>query len=120
MSSCSATQGKFCPSRMHDGRAFTDYRPRCIVNAELLQNLRNNDMPVSSYDSRLYLQQNAESIIEKSMQNAYNNLLCPCKAYDDIAGIDTMEPERYVVRCNTTSCTRDEVNPLGIGDGRAY
>jgi len=28
--------------------------------------------------------------------------------------------ERFVVRCDTVSCKRTEVNPNGLGDGRAY
>jgi hypothetical protein len=33
------SQKPMCPTRMSDGRAFTDYRPRCVVNAE--ENAKN-------------------------------------------------------------------------------
>lgn len=120
MSSCSAKNGKYCPSRMNDGRIFTDYRPKCIVNADLMQQLRSNNVTASSYDSRMFLQKNAEMIMQKQKEDAYNNMDCACQAYDPNSGIDTMAPEKYVVKCNSVSCYREEVNPNGIGDGRNY
>lgn len=42
----------------------------------------------------------------------------PCQRPADTAG--TMLPERYVVRCDAAVCMRQEVNPAGLGDGRAY
>ena len=121
MSSCSGFKGEVCPSRMNDGRAFTDYRPRCIINSDLIDNLRQKNVINSSYDSRMYLQTNADQIIQDAQASAYENLSCDCKEYDNhINGIDTMAPERYTVRCNSTSCYRAEVNPNGIGDGRNY
>ncbi len=121
MSSCSAFKGKVCPSRMNDGRAFTDYRPRCMVNSSLMNELKQNNMAESSYESRMYLQNNADIVMANDQRNAYENLTCDCKAYNnEVFGIDTMAPERYVVRCNTVSCSRQEVNPNGIGDGRSY
>jgi len=121
MSSCSATNGKFCPSRMNDGRTFTDYRPRCMINTDLMQELKSNNMLTSSYESRMYLQNNADTIMQKQKENAYNNLTCACQPYEnDVSGIDTMQPERYVIKCNSVSCYREEVNPGGIGDGRNY
>ena len=120
MSSCNAKNSKFCPSRMNDGRTFTDYRPRCIINTDLMQELRSNNMVASSYESRMYLQKNAESIMQKQMETAYKNMDCACQAYDENSGINTMAPEKYVVKCNSVSCYREEVNPNGIGDGRGY
>ncbi len=40
-----------CPIKMADGRAFTDYRPRCMVNSELLSDVYNNSMVRTSYES---------------------------------------------------------------------
>ena len=37
MSCCSSAQGKDCPTRMNDGRAFTDYRPKCIIDQNVLR-----------------------------------------------------------------------------------
>jgi hypothetical protein len=124
MSSCKTCDGNApvvqCPTRMADGRAFTDYRPRCVVNAELMQALHQNKMVQSSYESRLFLQHNADQWIEQERSRALQNLIpcAPCKRPFSDPG--TMLPERYVVRCDGVSCSRSEVNPLGVGDGRLY
>jgi len=116
MSCCSASQQKMCPMRMNDGRIFTDYRPRCMTNSELMSELIQRQTVASSYESRMFLQQNAETIMEKSKTVAQQNAQCGiCK---DNAGI--IHPERYVVRCDAVTCQRQEVNPDGLGDGRAY
>lgn len=109
-----------CPSRMSDGRSFTDYRPRCIVNAELLNKLAVTNMVQSSYESRMYLQKNAEQVMEEERKKAMDRLIpcAPCKRSFNDPG--TMLPERYVVRCDGVTCTRVETNPTGLGDGRAY
>jgi hypothetical protein len=106
---------------MNDGRAFTDYRPKCITNTELMSELRNNNMIASSYESRMYLQKNADNIIQRSQASAFENLACACTPYqNEVMGINTMQPERYIVKCNSASCYREEINPSGIGDGRQY
>lgn len=102
------------PSKMSDGRQFTDYRPRCNVNADLLDNLAKNNLINSSYESRLYLQQNADVIIQNERAKAIQRL-SPCNPSKS-----TILPERYVVKCDAISCTRTEVNPYGLGDGRNY
>lgn len=119
MSCCSSTNGNQCPSRMSDGRIFTDYRTRCLLNDDIVSQLNKNNSTISSYESRLYLQRNAETIMEKNKQNASDNLLCgPCTRPFTDPG--TMLPEKYVVRCDNVSCLRQEVNPMGLGDGRNY
>ena len=124
MSSCSTCSGKnptvTCPSRMSDGRAFTDYAPRCHVNARLMDMVSNANMIQSSYESRMYLQQNAQKVMDIERARALETLVpcAPCKRPFSDSG--TMEPERYVVRCDAVSCKRTEVNPGGIGDGRMY
>jgi len=105
---------------MSDGRSFTDYRPRCIVNAELLGKLSQEKLLLSSYESRMFLQQNAEKLMEEERQKAIARLIpcAPCKrAFNDPG---TMLPERYVVRCDGVTCSRTEVTQAGLGDGRAY
>ena len=63
MSFHSTTEPKpHCPIKMSDGRSFTDYRPRCAVNAELMTDLSQNNMIRSSYESRIFLQENAEKL----------------------------------------------------------
>ena len=60
----SSVNNSGCPLKMSDGRPFTDYRPRCAINADLMTDLDKNNMIKSSYESRMYLQHNAEKIIE--------------------------------------------------------
>jgi len=99
--------------RVSDGREFTDYRTRCAINNELMTQL-----PVkSSYDARIFLQTNAEKLIEEDRQRLIKRF-GQCPRPTDQSG--TMLPERYVVRCDQTSCYRSEVNPSGLGDGRNY
>lgn len=119
---CSETQSDYllCPSRMADGRAFTDYRPRCAVNAELMNAVAGRNQIQSSYESRMYLQRNGEVVMQQERVKAVERLIpcAPCKRPFSDAG--TMLPERYVVRCDGVTCTRAEVNPAGLGDGRNY
>jgi len=109
-----------CPLRMADGRAFTDYRPSCEANAELYKQVIQNNMVASSYESRMYLQHNADELLNSERNKAIERLMpcAPCTRSLDDPG--TMLGERYVVRCNGTSCDRVEVNPNGVGDGRSY
>jgi len=109
-----------CPNRMETGYFFTDYRSRCAVNAELFQKVNEAQMTKSSYEARMYLQQNAEKLMQENYKWAVNNLMpcAPCTRPFDQAG--TLEPEKYIVRCDAVSCTRTLVNPNGIGDGRNY
>jgi len=119
---CSEPESKMhCPFRMSSGNFITDYRPRCAINNEINTLLKDNNLIVSSYETRMYLQQNGLKEI-KRQQNAgisqFSDMGCfPCKKSFNDAG--TMHPERYVVRCNETSCERVEVNPRGLGDGRS-
>jgi hypothetical protein len=102
------------PSKMADGRAFTDYRPRCSVNADLYNNLSQNNLVNSSYESRLYLQNNAEKIMQSDRDKALSELgSCNPKK-------STILPEKYVVKCDSVSCTRTEIDSKGLGDGRSY
>lgn len=124
MSQCNSCSGPnptpTCPSRMSDGRAFTDYRVRCAANAELMGMVKDAGLLQSSYEARLYLQRNADQIMNQNRQRAVANLApcAPCtRPFSDDG---TMLPERYVVRCDGVTCTRTEVNPNGLGDGRAF
>jgi hypothetical protein len=121
MASCNTINGKVCPSRMQDGRVFTDYRPRCMITADLMAQMRDQSMLPSSYDTRMYLQKNAENLMQVAQKNALENMDCSCTAAgNQMLGIDTMAPERYVVKCNSVTCSREETNSSGIGDGRQY
>jgi hypothetical protein len=107
-----------CPTRMADGRAFTDYRPRCAVNGELFSQITSANLVNSSYESRMFLQHNADQYMDYERNKAINTLIpcAPCNRSFSDPG--TMLDERYIVRCNGVTCTREEVNPMGLGDGR--
>lgn len=124
MSSCSSCSAPnptpSCPIRMSDGRVFTDYRPRCAVNAELMQLVSAQKMMESSYESRMFLQQNAEQMIQMERDRSIKRMVpcAPCER--PLTDQGTLLPERYVVRCNGVSCARNEVNPEGVGDRRDF
>jgi hypothetical protein len=116
MSCCSSKEPiSQCPIKMSDGRSFTDYRPRCQVNAELFNDLSIQNKMKSSYESRMFLQENANMIMERSRMQTIQNLApcAPCSRNLDDAG--TMYPQRYVVKCSATNCEKIEVNPDGLG-----
>jgi hypothetical protein len=100
---------------MSDGRSFTDYRPRCAINAELMSDLTKQNLARSSYESRMFLQNNAEQIMERSRMLSIENLApcAPCKRPFSDSG--TMYPQKYIVKCSATSCEKIEVNPDGLG-----
>lgn len=117
MSCCSSSgEDKFCASRMNDGRMFTDYRPKCMANNDMMSNLNDKNIVVSSYESRMYLQQNAEKIMQEQKNIALDKVRCT-RPHEDVG---TMLPERYTVKCDNVSCQRAESNPSGLGDGRNF
>ena len=104
-----------CPLKMADGRAFTDYRPRCMVNSELLLDVYNSSMVRSSYESRMFLQENAEKLMERNRVTMMSNLTpcAPCSRPFTENG--TMYPQQYIVKCDGVSCEKVEVKPFGLG-----
>lgn len=119
-SGCSGTNlSDMCPSRMNDARAFTDYRFRYDLNAELMNKVASARMPQSSYESRMYLQQNARRIIEEQRARSIQGL-SPCAPCINPANPSTMLDSRYVVKCDKVTCQRYEVNNQGVGDTRDY
>ena len=120
-SGCDAPRkGATCASRMSDGRAFTDYRPRCAVNAELYNKIKGANMVASSYESRIYLQQNAEALMQENFQASMSTLLpcAPCPRPFSDPGTEL--PAQYVVKCDAVACERTLVIPHGLGDARSY
>jgi len=104
-----------CPIKMADGRAFTDYRPRCMVNSELFADVANNSMVRSSYESRIFLQENAEKLMERNRTTMLGNLTPCAPCARPFADQGTMYPQQYIVRCDGISCEKVEVNPNGLG-----
>lgn len=110
MSCVPCTNSSQCPARMADGRAFTDYRPRCAIN---FQNISMN-----SYDYRQYLIANAESIMQERRDTAYEANKCgPCVAPFNQG---TMLPEQSMVTCDKSTCSFKVTDPTGLGMGRQY
>ena len=64
----SKKQFSCCPLRMSDGRSITDYRPKCIVNYELMEHISEKNLVRSSYETRMYLQSNADTIMENDIK----------------------------------------------------
>ena len=98
-----------CPPRMADGRHFTDFRPRCLVN---------NAPNTNSYEYRQYLIHNAEKLIDTMRDTAYANNKCgPCvEPYKQ----GTMLPEQSTVECDASVCKVVTRDPNGLGQGRSY
>jgi hypothetical protein len=104
-----------CPPRMSDGRLFTDYRPRCVVNLEHAKPM------MGSQEYRIFLIGNGKSLIDSRRSEAASRAACvPCKSpYEQ----GTMAPEVDRVVCNKTSCARVAVksdpssgqSPIGTG-----
>lgn len=90
-------------SRMADGRAFTDYRSRC-------QKLTN----MTSYDERMFLMNNAESIM-KTMDERF---ICSDCLMKKESSKSTMLPEKYKQVCNANSCKFVVNDKNGVGLGR--
>lgn len=110
MSCNRATDGKHdCPPRMADGRHYTDYRPRCAKNFESLPK------PMSSFDYRMFLMQNAENIMQSNREHALKENMCtPCTKPT------TMLPEQHVQVCDGRKCSFPVNDPQGLGVGRKY
>lgn len=105
---------KECAPRMSDGRHFTDYRPNCDVNSFI----RTDNNVQNSFDYRLFLQNNAESLMNKNREISTKKNLCkPC---DQENFASTMLPERYMQKCDNNKCEVKEVNKEGLGMGRDH
>lgn len=104
-----------CPVfNMSDGRHFTNYNSRCVQN----NNISKNGEVMNSYEYRMYLQKNAETLIKKNSEFALNDNMCePCF---DLNESGTMLPEANKFECNGTSCSLVQGDVNGIGTGRDY
>ena len=116
MSCYRSSNNKFfnSPSRMADGRLFTDYRP----NYEMNRYIESGNKLKNTHDYRLFLSRNAEKIIQKNqdyvyMKNGGGRCVEPYH-------IGTMLPEKTRVKCNQHTCEIVDVDPNGHGQGREY
>lgn len=108
-----------CPPKMADGRAFTDYKPRCAVHTSLMSaGAPQAGAPLNSYELRQYLIGNAETIMNNQRNHAQQMNACgPCvQPWNQ----GTMLPEQSMVRCNKSTCSVSTSDPSGLGQGRDY
>jgi hydrogenase maturation factor HypF (carbamoyltransferase family) len=105
-----------CMFKMQDGRSFTDYRPRCTINYQM----KNEEMQ-NSYDSRMFLINNAESMMKANQQIVTDKNKCMnCQEMmnDDKT---TFLPEKNMMKCDKRSCNFiQDVDASGLGTGRLY
>ena len=93
------------PSRMSDGRGFTDYRTNCITN-----NILSTDM--TSWEYRYYLQNNAAKFVDEDRNNM-NTLL-------EYNGPNAPEvPVKNIQNCDKAKCSIEPFNESGLGLGKA-
>ena len=100
--------------RMADGRNFTDYRPNHEINRHILEENKLGN----SHEFRMFLNRNGENIIKHNREYTFTkngNIGCK-KPYET----GTMLPEKTRVVCDQHQCKVVEVNPNGVGQGRAY
>jgi hypothetical protein len=97
-------------NNMHDGRQFTDYRPRCAVYSQSTKS--------DSYATRQEMIKNASKIMKENEMRAMSQFGCePCF---DTKEAGTMLPEKNMMECNKRTCVmKQNVNPKGLGHGRA-
>ena len=107
-----------CPARMSDGRAFTDYRPSNFIN----DLIRADNNISNSLHYRVFLQQNANSLMDRQRQIACQLNCCgPCPiTQTSKEPFGTMLPEQYMFVSDgrTTKYVLNDIN--GIGTGRIY
>lgn len=108
-----------CPPKMADGRAFTDYKPRCAVHSSLMTaGSGSASASLNSYELRQFLINNAENIMDGHRNQAQKASACgPCvQPWNQ----GTMLPEQSMVKCNTSTCSVATNDPNGLGQGRDY
>lgn len=95
-----------CPPRMADGRAFTDYRPRCDLHS--INTFAQQG--IESYKQRMYMTNNAQDIMKQNMLDAFNNNTCIQNE-----PVDTVYPHSYSQECNRNTCNFAPVQSDGVG-----
>ena len=108
-----------CPPRMSDGRHFTDYRPSNFIN----DLIRADNNISNSLHYRVFLQENADSLMDRQRQIACKLNCCgPCPITESKEGFEngTMLPEQYkfVTDGRVGKMIMNDVG--GLGTGRNY
>jgi hypothetical protein len=107
---------------MSDGRVFTNYEPRCARNAYLNNLLEKNNVVKSSYEQRLFLQNNYDKIVEEE-RNLVLNRLSPCIPCNKGELINETTPEldnKYMVYCDGVNCYKNLHNDKGLGTSKLF
>ena len=94
------------PSRMADGRIFTDYRPNCVMNSAISQGK-------DSYEYRYFLINNGNAVEKQSLDQLEQSVKCTSCTYD------TVLPAQTVMNCNQGMCNALLNDPNGLGLDRA-
>lgn len=113
LSKMSKSDTIFPAPRMADGRLFTDYRPRCVMQYQYRH--QGSD---SSYAYRQHLIRSASDIMQNQRDAALQAAArAPCvKPYNQ----GTMLPESSKFVCNASTCKVVAGDPSGLGTGRNY
>jgi hypothetical protein len=84
--------------------------------------LAEKNMLKSSYEMRLYLQQNYDKFIEEERKKAIDNISpCgECGVGDLINDKITEMNNKYAVQCDGVSCYKTLVNPQGLGTTKFF
>ena len=99
-----------CPAIMSDGRFITDFSPRCLQEFQLRA---KDGRPLTSFEYRQFLVNNAEDIISK--QRDVTDHLFTCKG----CTWATAPPGMRYQKCDSHSCTATGPNFDGLGLERA-
>ena len=105
-----------CPARMSDSRSFTDHRSSTFVD----DLIRSDNNISNSLHYRVFLQNNANALMDKQRQIACIANCCgPCESSRE-GFTNTMLPEQYmfVTDGRSAKMVLNDVN--GLGTGRQY
>lgn len=84
-----------CPTRMADGRLFTDYRPRCDIAMQFAAPM------TGSYEYRQWMLRNGARVMDHQRMLAYNGAKCsPCSQPS------TMPKDKARFVCDKVACAR--------------
>jgi hypothetical protein len=102
---------------MSDGRSFTNYNTRCEFNSFINSKLNDKNIINSSYEMRLYLQQNHDELVKLDREAAIRNIspCSPCAVGQLINDKNPQLANKYQVKNDGVNCYKSMVNDQGIG-----
>ena len=113
MSCYRSSNNKFfnSPSRMADGRLFTE-----LPNCEMNRYIESGNRLKNTHDYRMFLSRNAEKIIQKNQEYVYMKM-----EWDVVLNLIIEQCfQKTRVKCNQHTCEVVDVDPNGHGQGREY